>query len=208
MSPLENVPRREEDIEEYSEHMIQAIRVVRKNFSQSEEALKSLENLLEVYRDTKEKQIDALNEYQRATATKDQALEELVRELRNQRKEADKLSEADQDLWSNQFSIQENTQELPGAPRDITARRVGPGAMTIEWRRPKRGSGGKVLFYEVVLKDISATTGWQIVATTDAQTREAYIKDQEQGKELSYYVFAKNRNGRSPMVEDPIKIIL
>lgn len=208
MSPLENVPRREEDIEEYCENMIKAINVVKQSFTESKKAVTDLDNLLEKYRETKEKQIDALNLYQKATTIKDQALEDLVRELRLQRKEADKLSLPDQDKWSNQFNLQENTQELPGAPRDISARRESPGSMVIEWRRPKRGSGGKVLFYEVVIKDPTATTGWQIVATTDAQTREAYVKDQEQGKELSFHVFAKNRNGRSPMIDDPIKIIL
>ncbi|MGF1573136.1 MAG: fibronectin type III domain-containing protein [Sumerlaeia bacterium] len=208
MSPLENVPRREEDIEEYCENMVKAIGVVKSSFGDYKTAVNTLGDLLEKYRDTKEKQIDALNAYQKATNIKDSALEDLVRELRQQRKEADKLNEEDQNKWSNQFNLQENTQELPGAPRDIIARREGPGAMIIEWRRPKRGSGGKVLFYEVVIQDASATTGWQIVATTDSQTREAYVKDQEQGKELSFHVFAKNRNGRSPMTDDPIKIIL
>lgn len=208
MSPLENVPRREEDIEEYCENMIKAITVVKPSFTDAKAALNSLGDLLEKYRETKESQIDALNVYQKATSIKDQALEELVRELRQQRKEADKLSQEDQDAWSNQFNLLENTQELPGAPRDIMARREGPGAMVIEWRRPKRGSGGKVLFYEVVIQDPTATTGWQIVATTDAQTREAYVKDLDQGKELSFHVFAKNRNGRSPIIDDPIKIIL
>jgi len=208
MSPLENVPRREVDIEEFSENMLKALESVQKNFEDYKNAKKELDTLLDEYRDSKVKQAKALELYETSTNIKDEKLEDLVKKLRSLRKQADKLDNADQKKWSAQFESHENTNELPGAPRDIIAQRDSPGTLHIEWRRPKRGSGGKVLFYEVVIKDDSATTGWQIVATTDAQTREVMVKDQPEGEELVYYVFAKNRNGRSPMVEDPIRIIL
>lgn len=208
MSPLENVPRREEDIEEYSESMIAAIEAVKKAYPNAAGAKSELETLIQEYQDKKKLQADALIAYQDATSEKDVALESLVKALRANRKEADQLDTKFQRAWSEQFSPIENTQDLPGAPRDVVARRDGPGIVHMEWRRPKRGTGGKVLFYEVVIKDSTATTGWQIVATTDAQTREVTIKNQPQGMELVYQVFAKNRNGRSPMVDDPINIIL
>lgn len=90
----------------------------------------------------------------------------------------------------------DDTADVPAAPRDLRAVAEPGGVVSLSWRRPQRGRGGRVAHYIVLRRDASpANAEFQFQAT--ALEPGIRLADQPSGREVVYAVVAKNRSGES-----------
>jgi hypothetical protein len=82
--------------------------------------------------------------------------------------------------------------QAPDQPRSLEAAKIGPGWLTLDWK--KSPDGGKAAFYRIERR--KASGGEWAMAGTALET-EITLNNQERGKEWEYRVIAVNKAGES-----------
>jgi len=88
--------------------------------------------------------------------------------------------------------------EAPGQRLSLKSIDEGAGTLLIEWKRPARGSGGRVGTYIIERRQLMQDDGgdeWRQAAIS-LETK-ASLKDQPRGVQLEYRVRAVNKGGQS-----------
>ena len=88
--------------------------------------------------------------------------------------------------------------EAPGQPLSLKSIDEGAGTLLIKWRRPARGSGGRVRTYIIERREPTTDERfdeWR-QAGISLETK-ASLKDQPRGVQLEYRVKAINKGGQS-----------
>lgn len=170
-------------------------------FPNSDVAL--LQSLRDAYDTTAAAQTEAMATAQLATESKQQALTALQAEMKRQLKQSqvdtsDDPEELNYIGWGPRAAEQPLT--TPGQPMALKSVSEGAGTLEIGWKRPARGSGGRVRTYIIERRELTIDeTGdwgrWRQAAIS-LQTR-ASLKDQPRGVQLEYRVKAINKAGES-----------
>ena len=129
-----------------------------------------------------------------ATATKDEALEELTELMKTDIRYAENTVNFDDDKlkligWSGRKTA--TTLQSPGQTRLLEAAKQGAGWVFLDWKQP--ADGGKVSAYKVQRR---IGDRWEDVAT--AILSEITLVDQPRGQKLEYRVIAINKSGDGP----------
>jgi len=173
-------------------------------FPNSDVAL--LQGLRDAYNTTAAARTEAIAAAQLATESKQQALAALQAEMKRQLKQSqvdtcddpEKLSFIG---WGPRREAE--PAELPGQPMSLKSINEGAGTLEIDWKRPTRGSGGKVQTYIIERRELvpdesekgAAFSEWSHAAIS-LETK-AVLKDQPRGVQLEYRVKAINKAGQS-----------
>ena len=209
MKRLPNVPRKEEEIEMFSQILIDCTEdTTNENLSKNIETLKQL---LSSYKDLKHEQDKAYRRYQRITGDKDKVLDQLTKFLRDTRKLLQKLDEESSGKIAPLVNFRDRSKLLPGTPRNLEGEILDRGVIKLSWQRPKRKDGGIISHYEVLMKNESnfdAEDDFQIVATSEASILEVILKNQPSDEKLSFKVVSRNHLGVSKNSSNVISLIL
>lgn len=202
---LPNIPRKEEDVLSYSKSILDFVDGV-KDLKGSRE-INDFQNLLEEYQRKKNEMEKAHRGYQEKVSHKDEALTRLITSMRRLRKQVNKLPQSKKAELVESLPIVDRNALLPAQARDLIGERIGPGAVKLNWRRPKRGSGGRVIFFEIHGKESTSET-WSILDTTPGNCEFTIINSLNEGVELDFKVISKNHIGRSEQASNVIRLIL
>jgi len=138
-----------------------------------------------------------------ATTAKDEALENLIEDLKSDIRYAETVVNFDDDKlkligWSGKEAP--TSLAPPGEVRQLEAPKQGDGWVFLDWKQP--ADGGRVSAYKIQRRQ-RPEGAWQEVGTvieTDlsacghAQT-ESTLVEQPKGKELEYRIIAINKSG-------------
>ncbi|MCB2156141.1 fibronectin type III domain-containing protein [bacterium] len=190
-------PRREGEIILLADDMISGLNSYGKHFPNCDP--KGLEGLRADYQKQKDVQMDALNAYKAATEAKDEALQELMRKMKDELKQAEDDSKQDPSKlerigWGGLSEV--TVTPPPAPPRDLEAVSEGAAGVRLQWRQPARGQGGPVRVYEVERREgADKSTEWTLEANSfDLELR---MKELPVGIPLRFRVRARNQAGAS-----------
>ena len=152
-----------------------------------------LTTLISAYTTAKNAAIAAQAAAEEATATKDDALDELADGMRSDIRYAENTVDFDDDKlkligWAGKKAA--TPLQLPGQTRLLEAPRQGDGWVFLDWKAPI--DGGVPNAYKVMRRERPAGA-WEDVAT--AVITEATLVEQPKGKELEYRIIAVNKAG-------------
>ncbi|HUW61973.1 MAG TPA: fibronectin type III domain-containing protein [Candidatus Bathyarchaeia archaeon] len=88
--------------------------------------------------------------------------------------------------------------ELPGQPMGLKADVRDAGVLRLTWKKPSRGSGGRVRSYIIQRResqDHSAFTAWHLAG--QAFEKHIELLDEPRGQRLEYCIVAANPSGQS-----------
>jgi len=130
---------------------------------------------------------------EQATATKDEALQTLVDDMKADLRYAENTVDFDDDKlkligWGGRKA--KTSLEAPGQARTLEAPRQGEGWIFLDWKAPT--DGGKVAAYKIQRRE-RPSGPWSDVGL--AIESEITLSDQERGKEWEYRVIAVNKAG-------------
>ena len=128
-----------------------------------------------------------------ATATKDEALEELIEAMKVNIRYAENTVDFDDDKLKLIGWAGKKTKTLlapPGQARLLEAPKQGAGWVFLDWKAPL--DGGRPKAYKVQCR-LRSGGSWENVAT--AILTEATLVDQPQKQELEYRIIAINKAG-------------
>jgi hypothetical protein len=162
-------------------------------FPQPPAAPDVLETAMATFKSRSFAAIEAQAAAQEATATKREALEELVTLMKSDLRYAEMITRRDDILlqflgWSGPRA--KKPQPAPGQPGILTIGEIGAAALTLRWIAPP--TGGRVLAYGVHRRPCAETV-WQEIAT--ALEPAATLTNQPTGELLEYRVVAMNKSG-------------
>ncbi|MCP4644826.1 MAG: fibronectin type III domain-containing protein, partial [bacterium] len=90
--------------------------------------------------------------------------------------------------------------DLPGQPRELRPRAEGAGDVTLEWKSPARGSGGRVRSYLIQRREPAQAGGafgeWHQAGL--ALKTGIKLAEQPRHRDLEYRILAVNHTGQSP----------
>ncbi|MGF1572756.1 MAG: fibronectin type III domain-containing protein [Sumerlaeia bacterium] len=203
--PLPNIPRKEDDILSYCMSILDFIE------KHEELGLKKekdeLVHLLKEYQKKRDEKELAHKAYQKKTYSKDQSLAELITKLRSVRKRVTLLPAPQKERLRKSIPIIDRLSLPPAAARELVGERVAAGQVSLSWKRPKRGTGGRVIFFEIHSKE-SNSTHWTILDTTDGVRESTVIRNLAEGIELDFKIVSKNQVGRSEEASNIVRLIL
>ncbi len=203
--PLPNIPRKEDDILSYCISIL--------DFIEKHEELElkkekdELVHLLKEYQKKRDEKELAHKAYQKKTYSKDQSLAELITKLRSVRKRVTLLPAPQKERLRKSIPIIDRLSLPPAAARELVGERVAAGQVSLSWKRPKRGTGGRVIFFEIHSKE-SNSTHWTILDTTDGVRESTVIRNLAEGIELDFKIVSKNQVGRSEEASNIVRLIL
>ena len=159
-----------------------------------------LASLRDVYNTAANNQTEALAAAQLATEAKQAALVQLQREMRKQLKTSQVDScDNPENLnfigWGPRRAAQ--VLKVPGQPVELKSIEEGAGILTIAWKRPARGKGGKVRTYIIERRELSKDGSGPWRQAGISLEKKSTLKDQPRGVQLEYRVKAVNRAGES-----------
>jgi len=130
---------------------------------------------------------------EQTTATKDEALQTLVDDMKADLRYAENTVDFDDDKlkligWGGRKA--KTSLEAPGQARTLEAPRQGEGWIFLDWKAPT--DGGKVAAYKIQRRE-RPSGPWSDVGL--AIESEITLSDQERGKEWEYRVIAVNKAG-------------
>jgi len=130
---------------------------------------------------------------EQATATKDEALQTLVDDMKADLRYAENTVDFDDDKlkligWGGRKA--KTSLEAPGQARTLEAPRQGEGWIFLDWKAPT--DGGKVAAYKIQRRE-RPSGPWSDIGL--AIESEITLSDQERGKEWEYRVIAVNKAG-------------
>ena len=152
-----------------------------------------LTTLINAYQNAKNGAIAAQAAAEDATATKNDALEDMVEAMKSDIRYAENTVNYDDDKlkligWAGRKAA--IALQVPGQTRLLEAPRQGDGWVFLDWKKPS--DGGAVSAYKVMRRE-RPEGAWQEVAT--AVISEATLVEQPKGKELEYHIIAVNKAG-------------
>jgi len=152
-----------------------------------------LTTLISAYMTAKNAAIAAQAAAEDATATKDDALEDLADAMKSDIRYAENTVDFDDDKlkligWAGKKAP--TPLAIPGQTRLLEAPRQGDGWVFLDWKAPI--DGGAPSAYKVMRRERPAGP-WEDVAT--AVITEATLVDQPRTKELEYRIIAVNKAG-------------
>jgi len=152
-----------------------------------------LTTLVSAYTTAKNAAIAAAAAAEDATATKDDALEDLADAMKSDIRYAENTVDYDDDKlkiigWAGKKTP--TALQPPGQTRLLEAPRQGDGWVFLDWKAPI--DGGAPSAYKVMRRERPAGA-WEDVAT--AVITEATLVEQPKGKELEYRIIAVNKAG-------------
>lgn len=149
--------------------------------------------LISAYQIAKNGAIAAQAAAEDATATKNDALDDLVGAMKSDIRYAENTVNYDDDKlkligWAGRKAA--TPLAVPGQTRLLEAPKQGAGWVFLDWKKPSEG--GAVSAYKVMRRGHPGGP-WTEVAT--AVVSEATLVDQPKGKELEYRIIAVNKAG-------------
>ena len=159
-----------------------------------------LTSLRDVYNTAANNQTEALAAAQLATEAKQAALAQLQWEMRKQLKKSQVDScDNPENLnfigWGPRRAAQ--VLKVPGQPVELKSIEESAGILTIAWRRPSRGSGGRVQTYIIERRELSKDGSGPWKQAGISLDKKATLKDQPRGVQLEYRIKAINKAGES-----------
>ena len=149
--------------------------------------------LINTYQNAKNGAIAAQAAAEEATATKNDALDDLVEAMKTDIRYAENTVNYDDDKlkligWAGRKAA--TPLAVPGQTRLLEAPKQGAGWLFLDWKKP--ADGGSVSAYKVMRRE-RPDGAWSEVAT--AVISEATLVEQPTGKELEYRIIAVNKAG-------------
>jgi len=149
--------------------------------------------LINTYQVAKNGAVAAQAAAEDATATKNDALEDLVEAMKSDIRYAENTVNYDDDKlkligWAGRKTA--IPLAAPGQARLLEAPKQGAGWVFLDWKKPSEG--GAISAYRVMRRERPAGS-WAEVAT--AVISEATLVEQPTGKELEYRIIAVNKAG-------------
>ena len=149
--------------------------------------------LISAYQSAKNGAIAATAAAEEATATKNDALDDMVEAMKTDIRYAENTVNYDDDKlkligWAGRKAA--TALQIPGQVRLLEAPRQGAGWVFLDWKAP--ADGGAVAAYKVMRRERPAGA-WAEVAT--AVISEVTLVEQPTGKELEYRIIAINKAG-------------
>jgi hypothetical protein len=173
-------------------------------FPNSDVAL--LQGLRDAYDTTAAAQTEAMATAQIATEAKQAALAQLHAVIKRQLKQS-QIDSADNPENLNYIGWGPRTAEqpltTPGQPMALKSVSEGAGTLEIGWKRPARGSGGRVQTYIIERRELMPDESEKGATFTDwrhagiSLETKATLKDQPRGVQLEYRIKAINKSGES-----------
>jgi hypothetical protein len=136
-----------------------------------------------------------VGEAQTAVGEKDTALEDLIDDMKDDLRYAERTVKGDDNKlrllgWGGRSPS--TALVRPGQPRAFEVVRQGDTWVFLDWKDP--ADGGTVASYEIQRRELPNGT-WQTVGSSIES--EITLTNQERGKQYEYRVLAKNRAGDS-----------
>ena len=149
--------------------------------------------LISAYQSAKNGAIAATAAAEEATATKNDALDDMVEAMKTDIRYAENTVNYDDDKlkligWAGRKAA--TPLAVPGQTRLLEAPKQGAGWLFLDWKKPS--DGGSVSAYKVMRRE-RPDGAWSEVAT--AVISEATLVEQPTGKELEYRIIAVNKAG-------------
>ena len=204
---LPNVPRKEQEILSYCKTLLEYFSQHPVEGMESNKLL-LLNQHINHYHQKQQAMKEAYRVYQERIDEKDSTLAELIRTLRHLRKLASKVTPPQRTAEiSQKISPKNRLHQPPAAPRELRGARTGLGSVFLEWRRPKRGTGGKISFFEIHYRT-DPQSAWMILDTTEGNRESTTIHGLPTGIELEFKIVSKNQYGRSSDSSNSVTLIL
>jgi hypothetical protein len=186
-------PNTEGEIGKLAQFMISGLTSNQELFPAPPVPSDELRTRFDTYVSAREAAVDASGVAARSYTAKDEALEELVADLKSNIRYAENTADFDDDKlktigWGGRAS--KNSLQTPGQVGSLSAPREGPGWLLLEWKQPP--DGGKVSAYRIQRRRHTEEV-WD-EAGMSVETH-ALISGQERGVALVYHVIAVNKAG-------------
>jgi len=193
-------PKREADVVALGDAMIAGYTANPGDFPNADVA--ALQTARSDYQTSKDAQLDAQAQAQLATEGKDNNLDALEDNMKNQLKQSEVDTSDDPEKlsligWGKKAPAQPS--DPPGQPRALDPVIEGPGTLFLDWKAPARGSGGSVRSY-IIERRKQPSGGGQFGAWSQvgvALDSEITLTGQPRGSQLEYRVIAINAGGQS-----------
>jgi hypothetical protein len=188
-------PHTEGEIGKLAQFMISGLRTEQELFPAPPVPPDDLQARFDTYVSAREAARKASGVAARLYTEKDDALEELVADLKSVIRYAENTTDFnDDDLktigWGGRAL--KSSLQPPGQVGSLTAPREGPGWILLEWKAPK--SGGKVSAYRIQRRH-HVDEAWEEAGMSVEP--QVLLSGQERGVPLVYHVIAVNKAGES-----------
>ena len=193
-------PKKENDVISLAQTMLAGLAAHAADFPSIDAA--ALQTAYNDYQANRDNQENARSQAQIATATKAEALEELVKTMRTDLKQAEvdtianptKLTEIG---WSPKAAP--SPISPPAMPTELESVYQGPGSLLLNWNRPACEPNRPVANYLVQRRDQNSSSGefgeWTLADST--LKTESNLIGQPRGLQLEYRIIATNSAGDS-----------
>lgn len=186
-------PNTEGEIGKLAQYTISGFRSQQEIFPAPPVPPDELQTRFTTYVNAREAAAEASGLAANAYPLKDEALEELVSDMKSNIRYAENTADFDDGKlktigWGGRAP--KNSLDVPGQVGSLSAPREGPGWILLEWKQPVEG--GKVSAYRIQRRRHAEET--QEEAGTSVET-QALLSGQERGVGLVYHVIAVNKAG-------------
>ncbi len=186
-------PNTEGEIGKLAQFMISGLRSQEEIFPTPPVAPNDLQSRLDDYVSAREAAAKASGLAASSYTVKDEALDELVADMKTVVRYAENTTEFDDGMlktigWGGRAS--KSSLLAPGQVGSVTAPREGPGWLLLEWKQPP--DGGKVSAYRIQRRRHTEEVWDEAGMSVEPQ---ALLSGQERGVPLVYHVIAVNKAG-------------
>ncbi len=198
---MPDFPKREADIIALAEGVIAGYLAHPGLFPGGDPA--ALRAALDAFAAAKDLQVQKQAEAQLATEAKNEKLHHFEGLLKLQIKRSEVDTAADPihlELLGYAPKATARPVDPPGQPRELRPTKEGDSDVTLDWKSPARGSGGRVRTYVIERREQPETGGaygdWFQVGVAIETTKK--LEAQPRHRDLEYRVLAINHSGQSP----------
>ena len=186
-------PEAEPDIAAFAMVLVDGLRKAVEEFPVPPVPPDSLEQSLDQYNEARTAAVAAESAARDQVAAKNEALEQLVDNMRLDLTYAEQLAkDAPEQLAKLGWGPRRDPRslEIPGVVRDLSVKSQGEGWVVLDWKPPAGGGTPAVYHLERRRRD-----GGEWAQIAHAIATEELLSDQEVGVELEFRVSAENRAG-------------
>nr|VFJ94290.1 MAG: Fibronectin type III domain-containing protein [Candidatus Kentron sp. H]VFJ94818.1 MAG: Fibronectin type III domain-containing protein [Candidatus Kentron sp. H]VFK01295.1 MAG: Fibronectin type III domain-containing protein [Candidatus Kentron sp. H] len=190
---MASFPRAETKIQSLAHEMVAGLTAHADLYPSPPITVQALGEALSAYTGAFDAAMDLQAQAEHATATKDEALQTLVDDMKMILRYAENVTHYDDASlkflgWGGRKS--RTSLEVPGQTRSLEAPRQGEGWITLDWKEPD--DGGKVAAYKVQRREEGSET--RVDVGTAIET-EITLSGQPSGQRFEFRVVAINKAG-------------